>query len=319
MKNEIVPIFFTIDDSYAPLLCVALRSLIDNADRSRKYKITVLHSELSAENLGNIRAMACEGFEIDTKEMAASLEGIEDREGNRLRCDYFTATIYYRLFLSEMYPEYDKAIYIDSDVVVPGNIAEMYDIDLGDKLVAACPDYSIQEIPELMSYVTKAIGVGSGIEYMNSGILLMNLREMRRLNFLKHFLSVLNKYQFKSVAPDQDYLNAICMKRKMYLDEKWDAMPNPNNEPMADPSIIHYNLFQKPWMYDDIQYADYFWHYAEKTPYAQYLRDYKASYSDEQKKHDAESLGLLVRTAAILADEELTFNNISQKQGGIAL
>lgn len=44
---------------------------------------------------------------------------ITDRIENRLRSDYFTMTIYFRIFIPDMYPEYDKAIYIDSDIVVP--------------------------------------------------------------------------------------------------------------------------------------------------------------------------------------------------------
>ena len=43
---------------------------------------------------------------------------ITDRIENRLRSDYFTMTIYFRIFIPDMYPEYDKAIYIDSDIVV---------------------------------------------------------------------------------------------------------------------------------------------------------------------------------------------------------
>ena len=75
----------------------------------------------------------------------------------------------------------------------------------------------------------------------------MNLKEMRLKNFEGHFFSLLNKYRFDTVAPDQDYINAMCNGKIFYIDQKWNAMPNEDQEPLENPSLIHYNLFSKPW------------------------------------------------------------------------
>ena len=62
--------------------------------------------------------------------MDKRLECITDKMGTRLRADFFTLTIFFRLFIPEMFKEYDKCIYLDSDIVVPGDISKLYNVDL---------------------------------------------------------------------------------------------------------------------------------------------------------------------------------------------
>ena len=142
-KEEVIPVFFAIDNEYAPFLSVALNSAIKNSSANRKYKAIVLYQDLSEENRRRIGELAAEHFEIEFISMGEGLETITDRMSNRLRCDYFTLTIYFRLFIPVMFPEYDKGIYIDSDVVLLGDLAEMYDIDLEDNYIGACRDFSV--------------------------------------------------------------------------------------------------------------------------------------------------------------------------------
>lgn len=302
-----IPIFFTIDDGYAPYLSVAIKSMIQNASKEYNYRIIVLYKELNEGNRAKIAKLEEENFKIDFIYMKDELKAITDREENRLRCDYFTLTIYFRLFIPEMFPEYDKGIYIDSDVVVPGDISKMYNIDLGDNIVGACQDKSVVDVPELANYMEQAVGVDK-YQYVNSGVLLMNLSKMREKQFSKRFLDLLNKYHFDSVAPDQDYLNAICNGKILYLDSSWDAMPTEGSKEIENPNIIHYNLFQKPWCYDNIQYADCFWNYAKQTEYYDEIVEFKNNYSEEKKNADKECLENLIKKANQLAKiGEMTF------------
>ena len=257
-EKKQIPIFFTIDDQYAPYLCCAITSIIRNSSRENEYKIYILHDGLNNRNIEKLSKLKCDGFDIIFKEMKDGMEQITDRVENRLRCDYFTLTIYFRLFIADMFPEYDKGIYIDSDVVVPGDISELYNHELGDNFIGASTDNSIQGIPELTKYVEEAVGV-KRLEYINSGVLVMNLKKMREENFSKKFLNLLNTYHFDSIAPDQDYLNAMCNGKILYLNEEWDAMPAEGKDELKNPKLIHYNLFQKPWCYDNIQYEKVFW------------------------------------------------------------
>ena len=310
-KQELIPIFFTIDDGYAPYLHVALISLIKNASKDRKYKIIVVYQELNEENRNNLAKLVEDypNFEMEFKFMKQSLDMITDRIENRLRSDYFTMTIYFRIFIPDMYPEYDKAIYIDSDIIVPGDISELYDTDMHDNLIGVVTDGSVNDVPELQRYMTESLGLKLG-DYFNSGMLLMNMKELRNVHLAEHFLYLLNKYHFDCVAPDQDYLNSMCYGKIEYLDSCWDAMPNRNKPEIENPKIIHYNLFDKPWCYDDIQYQDYFWEYAKQSVYYDKIKAYKAAYPDKQKEDDHAHLLDLFRRAGTNADTEVTFRKV---------
>ena len=310
-KQELIPIFFTIDDGYAPYLHVALISLIKNASKDRRYKIIVVYQELNEENRNNLAKLVEDypNFEMEFKFMKQSLDMITDRIENRLRSDYFTMTIYFRIFIPDMYPEYDKAIYIDSDIIVPGDISELYDTDMHDNLIGVVTDGSVNDVPELQRYMTESLGLKLG-DYFNSGMLLMNMKELRNVHLAEHYLYLLNKYHFDCVAPDQDYLNSMCYGKIEYLDSCWDAMPNRNKPEIENPKIIHYNLFDKPWCYDDIQYQDYFWEYAKQSVYYDKIKAYKAAYTDKQKEDDHAHLLDLFRRAGTNADTEVTFRKV---------
>ena len=310
--NREIPIFFTIDDAYAPFLGVALNSAVKNSSADRKYKAIVLHENLSDANIKKLKSLETENFQIELTPMKANFEALDDRMSNRLRCDYFTLTIYFRLFIPAMFPEYDKGIYIDSDVVLTDDIAKLFDTDIGDNFIGACNDLSIADIPPLVAYTENAVGV-KGKEYINSGVLLMNLKKMRECDFEGHFLNLLNTYHFDSIAPDQDYINAMCNGKIYYLDEVWDAMPNEAKPPIKDTKIIHYNLFSKPWCYDNIQYEEFFWKYAEDSGYLDEIKEYKAAYSNEQKKADGECLDLLISRGESIPQNEITFKKLHEK------
>ena len=307
--DKIIPIFFTIDDGYAPFLATALTSAIDNCSKARNYKAIVLYRELSEENRARLTRLATDNFTIECTPMQAGLESITDRMSNRLRCDYFTLTIYFRLFIPTMFPEFDKGIYIDSDVVLRGDLAELYDIDIGDNLIGACADRSVVEVPPLARYMENAVGVEKH-SYINSGVLLMNLKKLREVELDRHFLTLLNTYHFDCIAPDQDYLNAICNGKIHYLDARWDAMPTEDQPPLADAKLIHYNLFSKPWCYDNIQYGEYFWQYAKDSGYLSEIEAYKAAYSDEQKASDKKCLALLIERGDSIPAQDVTFKKM---------
>ena len=312
MMNREIPIFFTIDDSYAPFLAVALNSAIKNSDPQRNYNAIVLYQDLGADNISRLQSLQTENFKIELMPIRANMEALDDRMSNRLRCDYFTLTIYFRLFIPSMFPQYDKGIYIDSDVVLTDDIAKLFDIDIGENYIGACNDLSIADIPPLVAYTEKAVGVNAK-EYINSGVLLMNLKKMRDDDLEGHFLSLLNKYHFDSIAPDQDYLNAMCNGKIYYLEEKWDTMPNDAKPMLTETSLIHYNLFSKPWCYDGIQYEEQFWNYAQDCGFIDEIREFKASYTEDKRKADSECLELLVRRGMEIPENDITFKKMNEK------
>ena len=114
----------------------------------------------------------------------------------------------------------------------------------------------------------------------------MNLDELRKHNFQEKFLYLLENVKY-SVVQDQDYLNRICKGRVKLLDKCWNVMPNATkNMNEEDIKLIHYNYQYKPWHYDNIPYANYFWDFAKKTEFYDELVKIKESFTDEMKYQD---------------------------------
>ena len=158
----------------------------------------------------------------------------------------------------------------------------------------------------------QAVGVPIG-EYVNSGVLLLNLKKMRELRFGQEFLARLNRFHSNCLAPGQDYLNAMCNGKILYLDKTWDTMPQKGRPEVRDPQLIHYNLFDKPWCYDDIQYQNAFWRYAAETPYYEILRQQLASYSEAARTHDQEGFRSMGEKAMEIPNQEVTFKKMADK------
>ena len=94
------------------------------------------------------------------------------------------------------------------------------------------------------------------------------------------FLHILEKYNFDVIAPDQDYLNFLCKGKVKYVNRGWDRMPNIDEKfDDSDLHLIHFNMFQKPWNYDNVLYEEYFWKYAKETEYYGRKKQQSSAYS----------------------------------------
>lgn len=291
---ENIPIFFAVDDEYIPFLAVALQSLIDNSSKEYCYSIKILHTNVSEESKKNINKYQSDNINIEFVDLNYYIEKVKDKLYTR---DYYTKTTYFRMFIPELYPQYNKALYLDSDIVILGDVAELYHTDMGDNLVAAAVD-DIQKNSEIFrEYVEKVVGVATYKHYFNAGVLLMNLHELRKFKFQEKFVYLLNTVKF-SVAQDQDYLNRLCKGRVKYLSICWDRMPMPTEEIGTEKiKLIHYNMTSKPWHYDDILYGELFWEYAEKTEYIDEIKLIKENYTEEQRFEDRELIKKLLELA----------------------
>lgn len=309
MNKETIPIFYAIDNNYAKFLSVSIKSLIENANKNYNYDINVIYESLDAENAEKLKSLQTENVKINLIAMPKSLDMITDKARNRLREYTFTLTIFFRLFIPELFPQYNKCIYLDADTVISGDISKLYNEDLKDNYMGCVTDLSTIDNEILANYFENVVGVPKD-KYINSGVLLMNSQKLRELNFGERFLELYQKYQFDVIAPDQDYINSMCYGHIKYLSDIYDAMPNPNNEEVKNPIIIHYNLFLKPWQYDEVQYKDYFWKFAKKVPYYEELINIKNNYSEENKQEDEKFMNQMVERAKMLTSSEVTMKKV---------
>lgn len=303
MKNEI-PIFFSIDDNYIPCLGVAIHSLEKNANKNNNYKLIILNSGITEKSRAQIKKMEQDNVKIEFKDISNLGEDIKEDMSLRLR-DYYSLTIYYRLFIAKLYPEYHKAVYIDSDIVLLDDIANLYNIDLGGKMIGAIPDGVVHDTPPFKEYVKINLGVEPD-KYFNSGVLLMDLDKFRENKIEEKFIEILTKYNCETIAPDQDYLNFLCKGKIKYLPISWDKMPEYDKHlDVKDIHLIHYNMFKKPWHYKDVEYSNVFWNIAKETEFFDTLKKELESYTDEQRENDQKGTGMM----GVITEKIMKSNN----------
>ena len=293
-KTNKIPIFFAVDDAYIPFLAVTLQSLIDNSSKENYYLIKVLYTNLTEDNQEKISKYERENVSIELVDLNYYLKKVQDKLYTR---DYYSKTTYFRLFITDLYPQYNKALYLDSDIVILSDIADLYKIELKDNLVAGVPDGAVQTVPVFQEYVEKVVGVADYSNYFNAGVLVMNLDELRKFDFQEKFLYLLETVKF-SVAQDQDYLNRLCKGKVKIIDSGWDTMPIPElNIKKNNIKLVHYNLSYKPWHFDNILYEEYFWEYAKKTEFYDVIKNIKDNYTEEERFRDMETGKNLINLA----------------------
>ncbi len=291
--------FFSTDDHYIPFLDVALASMIENASKEYKYRIIILNTGLDPDNIAKIKQREREGFSIDFFDMSDDLGSIKARFKNVY---HFSIVTYYRLFIASLFPICDKIIYLDCDIVVLGDISELYNIDLEDAILAAAPEQFVQNTHEFRVYAEKAVGVDPD-GYINAGVLVLSLDQFRKNEIEKKFVDLLIEYDFDLLDPDQAYLNYLCENKIRILPNGW------NKEPMTlscegKKNIVHYALYKKPWQYDDVIDGEYFWQYSKKSPFYDEILRRRATFGDaERAKSEATAREILVHANNIVASD----------------
>ena len=318
MSRKEIPIFFACDDNFVKFTLVSLYSIKKNASTAFDYKIYVLHTGITGRMMNLLYDLADEHFSVVFRDVTEYLKSISDKLPLR---DYYSKTTYYRLYIAELYPEYSKVIYIDSDTVVQGDISELYNTDIGDCFVGACHEQAMVQTEEFGKYVESVVGINRH-NFFNAGLLLINCDEFRAHLVLDKFIHYLNTYNFV-VTQDEDYLNLICKDHVYWLDQRWNTevfgeIPYPPEEA----KMIHYIMVNKPWHYDDCRMGDIFWAYAKETAVYDEIKAILDNYTNEQKKRDAQSAERLLALAVTETNREDNFyNRVNAKrdQGRVAI
>jgi lipopolysaccharide biosynthesis glycosyltransferase len=305
-EQKRIPIFYACDDNFVKYTVVSLQSMMDNAAANRTFEIHVLHTDISQEMQQMMYNMQNEQFVIKFDDVTDYLKSISDKLPLR---DYYSKTTYYRFFIAEMFPEYDKAVYIDSDTVVLGDMAKLYDMDLGDNYVGACRDQAMVQEDIFGTYAEQVIGIDRN-DFFNAGMLVINCEQFRKNHVLDQFVELLHMYNFV-VTQDEDYLNLICHNKVFWLPPVWNVQVF--GELVCDTkdiAILHYIMVSKPWHYPDCRMREYFWEYAQKTPVYEEIQAELAAYTDEERAEDAASADRLKEIAVSETNKENNYLNL---------
>ena len=177
---------------------------------------------------------------------------------------------YYRLCLADLLPEIERIIYLDTDIVVQGDIAKLYDLEFAkDQFIAGVNDMDSEELKEKIS--TSA--------YINSGVILFDLATIRRikLNVVEESIKILQNFRERiSLNIDQDLINIIFNDHIRLLDISWNAQSvgTPRgfklgyDDKSIEKNIIHFIASHKPWMFNcKSGYQHLYFRYLSYTPW----------------------------------------------------
>lgn len=278
---KIIPIVFSSDTNYLPYLSVSIQSIIDNANSKNLYKIYILTTGIEDIARDTLLTMMQDNVSIEFIDINKYIDNLDK---TNLHIDgHITIATYFRLFISDIFTQYDKILYADCDVIFMRDITDLFDTDLSDAYLAAVPDigliYNSERYPD-QDYYRDILGLESIERYFNAGILVYNLDAIRKSTIRQDLLLTLNTFK-KPLFHDQCILNKVFREHVKFLPMNWNywgnfKADNPNykqNFPKKyikdfenaskNPYCIHY----KPWVNPYVEYAYLFWHYARKTPF----------------------------------------------------
>ncbi|MBD2614809.1 MAG: glycosyltransferase family 8 protein [Nostoc sp. ZfuVER08] len=259
-NNEPIVLVSTADNNYAIALAVTIKSAIVNLKNKRRVVLYVLNGDITQANKDKIlKSLDPEQVEIFWLKPDETL-----LSNMKLDENYNTLAIYYRLFIPQLIPQhFHKAIYLDSDIVVLGDLEELWNIDVQDTYVFAAQDIwkrYIRNAKGLRNY--EETGISPDHKYFNAGVLIINLEKWRTDNIGAKAIEYLEQNKEYIRLHDQDGLNAVLAGQWKELDPTWNQMQAIHeysswtespyteevyNRALHNPNIVHFATFPKPW------------------------------------------------------------------------
>lgn len=302
--RPVVPVAFAADNAYVPMLATTICSMLKNASDAFFYDIVILHRDISGINQSIVRSFveqagnACIRF-YDVSHLVSDYHLSTNNE-------HIGVETYYRFLIQKILPDYDKVIYLDSDLIVKGDISELYGIDLGTNLLAAAHDIDFMgnlnvHEGKRMGYAKNVLGLDDPYSYFQAGVLVLNTLEMRKSYTINQWLEFASDTRY--IYNDQDVLNAYCKGRVVFLPYEWNVMidcggrigsifslaPAKEYDAFLDSrmheKIVHYAGFEKPWKMSGCDRFELYWEYARCTPYYEKLLALLAGASAPEANH----------------------------------
>ena len=289
--KSIVPVVFATDNLFAPYCSTSIASLLNTRDPEREYDIYVFYDQLEEENIQKLNSMSREKARVSCINISPYINAkLLYTRGRQ------SVATYYRFFAADVLTQYDKILYLDSDIAILRDVGELFDYDLGDNLLGGVVIYrgTPKERRLKEEYLENTMGVRPD-QYINAGILSMNLKLFRQEQIRDKCLEYLaQKRELRWM--DQDVLNAVCKGRILYLPEKWNMSQLYYEEDYAAGAdlsgvcIVHYLDRFKPWWVNFRRCHLFFYQAAAFTPYAQTLTRQFLECNNERFKNPREEV-----------------------------
>lgn len=291
-----VAICFCCDRNYVPYLSVAIQSIIENSSLEYNYDIIILYTGIYDFQKRFLLSMiqgqtnfSIRFFNMDAYTKNYELEKLYTRQDMSLAA-------YYRLFIGSIFEKYNKIVYLDCDLVVTRNIAELFGIDLGSYAIGACLDTNIanymyvsetdkQYNSDFREYMRQNFNYYDSRKYFNSGVLLINISGFNNVSLVELLKLAQNNTKYYH---DQNVLNVAYKDDYLELPPEWNTQAHIKYYPtyrkqlssgiihLYDsyddiPAIIHYTYHPKVWNDPYKQWSNIWWKYARKSPFYEIL------------------------------------------------
>ena len=271
-----IPIVFAIDNNVVMQCGVTITSLLLNAKADTFYDIYILcnQARLAVEGRKKLKDAFNESpqCKIDFVDVGEAFKAVPLQTNGHI-----TVATYYRLLIPTLFPQFDKVMYADIDLVVQRDLSDLFNsVFPNGELVAAVPDQTIDYKHYFHSTLPYSINKTEKT-YFNAGFLVMNLERMREEDIVKTFIK---QTENNHAENDQDVLNVVCDERTQWIDNVYNFQPNHFANYLWGESdsqllfsrlfsegTLHYTGPHKPWNSLECVAADAWWHYYRMSPF----------------------------------------------------
>jgi lipopolysaccharide biosynthesis glycosyltransferase len=259
----------------------------------------MLHSALSHRGVLDVNINYLHGPDVPKRSIELVTEMIERNGGSvsflavpdeRIEglpiTQHFNRAMWYRVHLPELLPSIDRILYLDADLIVLDSLEPLWKTDLKGNYIAAVTNVFG---PWDLHYPA-TIGLTSPKDYFNSGVVLMDLDQLRRDNCVAALRASALEHGETFWFCDQDALNVILGGRRLPLHPRWNAMnslfafpgsadvfaPDLAEEARRRPAIRHFEGggANKPWHYlCDQEMKEVYFEHRRQTPWPKVRRE----------------------------------------------
>ena len=283
LNNKTINICFASDNNYIQHCAAAISSILVNNKLQRKYSFHILDGRITPKNKEKLLSLRnlCD-FDMQFYDMSKI-----DCSELPLNREYISIVTYYRLFLLDILPQnLDKIIYLDCDLVVEKDLAELWEEDIDNYIAGVVEDEgSITQSERLKLPMEN--------NYFNAGVIVFNLKKLREFGYKEKCFEYYRKNKDIIILQDQDILNGVFNGLCKYLPLKWNVNGrmfrenelehhytlNDENLAKKEAGIIHFTDYVKPWQVQckHAKRNEYF-KYLKLTPWKNYISNFKIRY-----------------------------------------
>ncbi len=268
--NDKITVAFAVNDGYVPYLSTAIYSLIANRNMNKHYALFVFFSSLREKNIGLLSSLKTENVTIDFVNLD---EYTSAYNAKFYTWAHYTKESYYRLFLPKYFGDsLGKFIYLDSDLVVDCDVADLLSETDDSKTVWGVRNYSTTDDADYI----RSIGL-SYESYINSGVMVIDCGRFNRMGYLEKAAGIIARRQ-RFTYIDQDVLNIVCNGDIGLVGPSWNVQWNNMSFPerfvpevrndvtqIPKPRIVHFTI-DKPWKHIINPLGEYYNKYAAQNP-----------------------------------------------------